>query len=93
MLLGCSLNVLYLEHSHGPKKYKYSQKYGKKILMHFGESYFGLEDDDKCVTIGVALPISLKDELDKYCKQMRIPKSRYIRILIEKDLKLSYDVL
>ena len=61
--------------------------------MHFGDSYFGLEQNDKCTTIGLAIPISLKDELDKYCKEMGISKSRYIRILIEKDLKLSYDVL
>jgi hypothetical protein len=76
-----------------PIEYKYSDKYRKKILMHFGESYFGLEDNDKCTTVGIALPISLKDELDKYCKMMGISKSRYIRILIQKDLKIKYNVL
>jgi hypothetical protein len=74
------------------KKHVYSQKYGKKILKVFGQPYFGLEDIDKCGTITISLPYSIMDILDRYTESEEISKSRYIRLLIEKDLGISYNV-
>lgn len=74
------------------KKYRYSEKYGKKILHIFDEPFYGLEEIDKCTTVTVSIPISLKDELMKYTNEMGIPVSRYIRILIQQDLGIRYRI-
>lgn len=74
------------------RKHVYSQKYGKKILKIFNQPYFGLEDVDKCGTVTVSLPYSIIDILGRYTDSEEISKSRYIRLLIEKDLGIEYDV-
>lgn len=84
------------------RKHRYSYKYQKKILLdEFNEPYFAHESDDISISVGLSLPASLVDSLDKKIEKIRsheninrrkekLKRSRYIRQLIEKDLGLEY---
>lgn len=70
----------------------YSRKYNKKILTIYDEPYYGLEPEDRCRTLSVSIPWSLDDAIQKKAERLHLTKSRYIRLLIEHDLNVYYDV-
>jgi hypothetical protein len=88
----------------GGRKYRYSDKYKKRVLLdEFDEPYFAHERDDNCFNVSVSLPQSLNEELEKRIERIKshpninkrkekLTKSRYIRQLIEKDLKVEYRI-
>lgn len=49
-----------------------------------------IDSNDKRVQLGIALPKSLVDKMDRYLridKEGKIPRTRYILDLVKKDLK------
>jgi hypothetical protein len=74
------------------KRSVYSRKYNKKILTVYDEPYFGLEPEDRCRTLSVSVPWSLDDAIQRRANYLGLKKSRYIRLCIENDLKIYYDV-
>lgn len=84
------------------RKYRYSNKYQKKILLdEFNEPYFAHEKDDVSIPVPLSLPQSLNEALDRKLDKIRnhpdinkrkekLKKSRYIRQLLERDLKVIY---
>ena len=81
----------------------YSKKYGTILLDEFGSAYYAHEESDKAVTVAIALPFSLLDELDHRLFHIRthpdikvrkegLSRSRYIRHLIEQDLSVRYAI-
>jgi len=87
---------------HKGRRYAFSKKYNKKILLdEFNEPFFGQEEDDKTIPVPISLPLSLVEELDIRLDMIKnepdpklrnegITRSRFIRHLIEKELNLEY---
>jgi len=70
----------------------WSRKYNKNILTVYGEPYYGLEPEDRCRTLSVSVPWSLDEAIAKHAERHGLTKSRYIRLCIENDLRIYYDV-
>jgi len=94
--------VIINKRRHKGRRYVFSKKYNKKILLdEFNEPFFGQEEDDKTIPVPISLPLSLVEELDIRLDMIKnepdpklrnegITRSRFIRHLIEKELNLEY---
>ena len=76
----------------------YSYKYNKKVLAidsrlsYNPEPYYALEPEDKCRSLSLSIPYSLDNALERRAASLGLKKSRYVRLLIENDLKVEYPV-
>jgi hypothetical protein len=62
-----------------------------KSVDQFGDSYFYDDINDETKSISITLPLSLIEEVNKYCKKKNITRSRLIRKIIEYSLNLKKD--
>ena len=62
-----------------------------RSIDKFGDPYFFDEPDDKTKVISVTLPKSMIVEVDNYCKEKNITRSRLVRKVLEYSLNLGKD--
>lgn len=62
-----------------------------RSIDKFGDPYFFDDPDDKTKVISITLPGSMVTEVDNYCKEKNITRSRLIRKLVEYGLNLKKD--
>lgn len=65
------------------------QEKRSRSIDKFGDPYFFDEEGDETMGISITLPKSMISEIDEYCKDKNITRSRLLRKIIEYSLNLK----